>query len=203
MYKRGRRAEALVIAAVAACFYLYDTGYWLPMGGGSPGPTVPHPDTPVRALVSPVAWRRLPGLTLGLAVPSAVTMIAATVSYPLIGARGTHQWTARIGIANFQHTLPTIFGFGNGWLAISPVLIAFVGARGPCRAIDALASTGRAAKSGPRAARLTGWGVPGRRHRGRLSARSRSGVRSRLLRGYIDHRGQPALVLVAAALREA
>jgi len=52
------------------------------------------------ALGLAVAWRRLPGLTLGLAVPSAVTMIAATVSYPLIGAGGTHQWTARIGIAN-------------------------------------------------------------------------------------------------------
>ena len=38
IHRCGRRAEARVIAAVAPAYLVYNAGYWLPMGGGSPGP---------------------------------------------------------------------------------------------------------------------------------------------------------------------
>ena len=32
------KAEALTITAIALAFFVYDSGYWLPFGGGTPGP---------------------------------------------------------------------------------------------------------------------------------------------------------------------
>lgn len=125
LYKRGRRAEALVIGASTLAFYLYDTGYWLPFGGGSPGPRFLIPILPFLAIGLATAWKRYPGPTLALAIPSALTMIAATVTFPLIGTGGTAQWGTRIAEHNFQHTLLSAFGLNNGWIAIAPVLIAF------------------------------------------------------------------------------
>ena len=36
--RRGWRAEANVVLAIAIAFFVYNSGYWLPLGGGSPGP---------------------------------------------------------------------------------------------------------------------------------------------------------------------
>lgn len=128
LWRAGRRAEALVIAAVTAAYYLYNSGYWLPMGGGSPGPRFLIPTLPFLALALAPAWRRHPGTTLALAIPSALTMIAATVTYPLIGPGATDEWTTRIGQARFQHTILSVLGLDNGWVAIAPVLLAFLAA---------------------------------------------------------------------------
>src|SRR5947209_6155724 len=38
LHRRGRRAEAAVIAAVALIYLLYNAGYYLPFGGAVPGP---------------------------------------------------------------------------------------------------------------------------------------------------------------------
>lgn len=128
MYRRGRRAEALVVAGVSFAYYLYDTGYWLPFGGGTPGPRFLIPLLPFLALGLAGAWRRFPAPTLALAVPSAVTMIAATITSPLIGTGGTHQWMDRIEQGSFQHTIFSVMGLDNGWVAIAPVLLAFTAA---------------------------------------------------------------------------
>src|SRR5204863_5490433 len=37
MRQTARRTEAHVVLAVAAVFFLYNSGYWLPFGGGTPG----------------------------------------------------------------------------------------------------------------------------------------------------------------------
>lgn len=126
LHRRGRRAEAYVIGGIALAYFVYDTGYWLPMGGGSPGPRFLIPMLPFLAVGLACAWRRYPGPTLALAVPSAVTMIAATVTYPLIGPGGSEQWMERLELANFQHTFLSVLGLDNGWLAISPVLLTFL-----------------------------------------------------------------------------
>ena len=36
--ERRHRAEANVIIAIALAYFVYNAGYWLPLGGGSPGP---------------------------------------------------------------------------------------------------------------------------------------------------------------------
>jgi hypothetical protein len=196
MYRRGRRAEAVVIAAVCACFYLYDTGYWLPMGGGSPGPRFLIPMLPFLALGLATAWRALPGPTLALAVTSTVTMVTATVTYPLVGSGGTHQWTHRASLANFQPTLLSALGLGNGWPAIAPVLLLFAAAM--VLAVLATPALRLAGRLQLRLAWLTlaAWGLlagvvaplVGEERIGGLVARPT---------GIVDHRGQPDLVLLA------
>ena len=122
-------------------------------------------------------------------------MIAATISYPLVGAGGTHQWTERIRLAIFQHTLPTIFGAGNGWLAIAPVLLAFAGAVAfAVRSVPAFAISREQIRWGWLALGI--WGLLAgvvapafgeEQIGGRLAAPT----------GFIDHRGQSTLVIVA------
>jgi len=62
----GHRAEAVVIAAVALAYFVYNAGYWLPLGGGSPGPRFLFPILPFLALGLAIAWRRWPAPTLAL-----------------------------------------------------------------------------------------------------------------------------------------
>src|SRR6202043_2544230 len=38
LYRRGHRAEALTIAGICVCYLGYNSGYYLPFGGGSAGP---------------------------------------------------------------------------------------------------------------------------------------------------------------------
>ncbi len=47
LHRRGLRAEAWTVAALALAFFVYDTGYWLPFGGGSPGAAIPDPGAAV------------------------------------------------------------------------------------------------------------------------------------------------------------
>jgi hypothetical protein len=124
LHRRGHRAEARLIGAIAAAFLIYDSGYWLPFGGGSPGPRFLIPMLPFLAVGLACAWRRFPATTLALAVPSAVVMVAATISYPLISTGQENEWTKRIDAANFQHTIVSVLGGDNGWWAIAPVLFA-------------------------------------------------------------------------------
>jgi hypothetical protein len=126
--RSGRRAEAAVIAAVAAVFLLYNAGYWQPMGGGTPGPRFLMPALPFLAVGIAAAYRRYPALTLALGIPSALTMLAATLTYPLLGQLGTATWVSLLAQGSFEHTLLTAFGVTNAWLAILPVLAAFAAA---------------------------------------------------------------------------
>jgi hypothetical protein len=118
LYRRGRRAEALTIAAVAIAFLLYNSGYYLPFGGGSPGPRFLIPMLPFLAVPLALAFRRFPAVTLALAVPSTVLMVVATATHPLIGADGSGDWANVLDMATFEHTVATILGAGNGWAGI-------------------------------------------------------------------------------------
>jgi hypothetical protein len=128
MRKRSHRAEANVIAAVAALYFLYNAGYWQPLGGGTPGPRFLIPALPFLALGLAPAYRRFPAITLGLAIPSGLAMLAATLTYPLLGDMGTATWVSWLGQGSLEHTLLTAFGVTNAWLAILPVLAALASA---------------------------------------------------------------------------
>jgi hypothetical protein len=197
LWRRGRRAEAGVIGAVVGAYFVYDAGYWLPMGGGSPGPRFLIPTLPFLALGIAAAWRRWPGPTLALAVPSAVTMIAAAITYPLVTFGHTDDWTQRASDANFQHTLLSLFGLDNGWLAVAPVLAAF------------LAAAILAWRSAPRLrVRFSGWAVLGLWGliAGYLAPKiGETVIAGRVVGpiGIIDHRGHGELVvwaLIAAGI---
>jgi hypothetical protein len=123
LHRRGRRAEALTIAGVAGVYVIYNSGYWLPFGGGTPGPRFLVPLLPFLALPLALAWRRFPATTLALAVPSALFMAAATLTYPLIGNDDVGFWWKLIDAANFTQTVFTPLGFGHNWAGIAPVLL--------------------------------------------------------------------------------
>ena len=128
LYRRGRRAEALTIAGVVLVFFLYDAGYWLPFGGGSPGPRFLVATLPFLALGIAETWRRLPATTLVLSACGAVVMAIATLTYPLIGTGSLWQWWTRVDRGVFQHTVLSLFGAGDGWTALLPVLLALAAA---------------------------------------------------------------------------
>ena len=50
LWRRGERAEALLAATVVVLFVLLDAGYFLPYGGGTPGPRFLAPALPFLAL---------------------------------------------------------------------------------------------------------------------------------------------------------
>nr|MBA3475482.1 hypothetical protein [Actinomycetota bacterium] len=125
MWRSGRfKAEAVTIAAVCAVYLVYNAGYWLPFGGGSPGPRFLIPALPFAALGLATAYKRIPGITLALAIPSFVFMGAAAISFPLIGDQGPGEWADFIEDGHLEHTLLTVFGVSNPWVAIAPVVLA-------------------------------------------------------------------------------
>jgi hypothetical protein len=132
MRSRGRRAEAAVIGAVGISYFLYNAGYWLPFGGGSPGPRFLIPALPFLAVGLASAYRRLPTLTLALAIPSVTFMLAGALTFPLIGENGTGTWANQLGSGTLEHTLLTVLGVDNGWLAVAPLLAAVVAAIAFC-----------------------------------------------------------------------
>ena len=129
MWRRGeRRPEVAAIGAVALVYFLYNSGYWLAFGGGSPGPRFLIPALPFIALGLATAYRRLPAITLALAIPSFVMMGAAAISFPLLGEQGPGEWADFIEDGHLEHTLLTALGVTNAWVAIAPVVAAAAGA---------------------------------------------------------------------------
>jgi hypothetical protein len=76
-----RRPEAIVAALVVVAFVLVDAGYFLPYGGGSPGPRFLGASLPFLALGIPPALERFRRPTLVLVVVSVVTMSVQALSW--------------------------------------------------------------------------------------------------------------------------
>jgi hypothetical protein len=83
LWRRGRRAEALLCGTVSLLFVLLNAGYFLPYGGGSPGPRFLAPALPFLVLGLPCALARFPLPTLALAFSSAVLMTLNAATWPV------------------------------------------------------------------------------------------------------------------------
>ena len=75
LYRRGRRAEALTIAGVCLCYLGYNSGYYLPFGGGFMGPRFLTTMLPFLACPLGLALKRYPGPTIALAAVSITTTV--------------------------------------------------------------------------------------------------------------------------------
>ena len=123
--RRGRRAEARVIVAIVCLYLLYNSGYYLPFGGGIMGPRFLTTMLPFLALPLALSFRRFPGPTVALAGISVATMTIATATHPLIGYETeTSTWIQYLSSGSFQPTIASAYGAGRGWVALLPFLAA-------------------------------------------------------------------------------
>ena len=128
LYRRGRRAEALTIAGVCLCYVGYNSGYYLPFGGGFMGPRFLTTMLPFLAVPLGIAFKRFPGPTIALAGVSIATTVIATITHPLVGYENeTVVWARYLRQGFFQPTIASAYGAGRGWGAISPFLLAAFG----------------------------------------------------------------------------
>jgi hypothetical protein len=81
LWRRGERAEALLAGTVVVLFVLLDAGYFLPYGGGTPGPRFLVPALPLLALGLPSMLARWPLPTIALALASAVLTTVDAVTW--------------------------------------------------------------------------------------------------------------------------
>ncbi len=132
LYRRGKRAEALTIGGICLCYVGYNSGYYLPFGGGFMGPRFLTTMLPFLAVPLGIAFKRFPGPTIALAAVSVTTTVIATITHPLIGYENEAVvWTRYLSEAFsqptkafFQPTIASSFGAGRGWGGIWPFLLA-------------------------------------------------------------------------------
>jgi hypothetical protein len=128
--RRGRRAEAAVIVAITALYAVYNSGYYLPFGGQTPGPRFLITTLPFLALPLALSFRRFPIPTLALAAASVACMSIATLATPLVSAEGdTGIWMHLIELNYFQASVVTLATGLEGWAAFIPfyLLVAAAG----------------------------------------------------------------------------
>jgi hypothetical protein len=131
LYRRGRRAEALTVTGICLCYLTYNSGYYLPFGGGFMGPRFLTTMLPFLACPLGIALKRYPAPTIALAAISITTTVIATITHPLVGYENeTVIWTRLLGHGSFQPTIASAFGLGRGWGAIWPFVLAAAGGVG-------------------------------------------------------------------------
>jgi hypothetical protein len=125
LYRRGKRAEALTIGGVCLCYVGYNSGYYLPFGGGFMGPRFLTTMLPFLAVPLGIAFKRWPGQTIALAAISIATTAIATITHPLVGYETeTVVWARYLREGLFQPTIASAYGMGRGWGGIWPFLLA-------------------------------------------------------------------------------
>ncbi len=200
LYRRGKRAEALTVTGVCLCYVGYNSGYYLPFGGGFMGPRFLTTMLPFLAFPLAIALRRFPGPTVALGAVSIATSTIATITHPLVGYETeTDSWTRYLGKGFFQPTIASSFGLGRSWGGIWPFFLA----AGAAVALAAWATPrlridGRAL--GLRAARAPRPGVCSPRSRRRCLGIDHAGLEHRR-RGRphgAQHHASPRLQLLSA-----
>jgi hypothetical protein len=122
MYRKGSRAESLLIGALAVCFLAYNSGYENPFGGWVPGPRFLIPAIPFLAVAVAPCLRRFPLPTLALAGASVTMMVTALVAEPLLPSDDTGRWRHDLATGDLQATVLTWLGAGHGWVAVAPLV---------------------------------------------------------------------------------
>jgi hypothetical protein len=125
LYKRGKRAEALAIVGICVCYLGYNSGYYLPFGGGFMAPRFLMTLLPFIALPIGIALKRYPGPTIALAGVSLTTTIIATITHPLIGYETEAvTWMRYVREGLFQPTIASAYGLGRSWGGVWPFFLA-------------------------------------------------------------------------------
>ena len=125
LWHERRRSDALMPAAVVAAYFGYNACYYLPFGGGVPGPRFLITILPFLAVPLAASYRKAPITTLALGAVSAALMVVATLTGPILDtAKSTHTWWVRLSLGHFRTPVATVVVFG-----IFAVLAIIVAAR--------------------------------------------------------------------------
>jgi hypothetical protein len=109
LYRRGQRAEALLIGGLTLAYFLFNAAkHDAPLGGDSPGPRYLVPILPFLALGVATAYRRLPFTTVVLAAGSTVQMVVLTLTHPTWAPYSS--WFHRFTSKNFSSTALAFVG---------------------------------------------------------------------------------------------
>jgi glycerol uptake facilitator-like aquaporin len=110
---------------VVFAYVAYNSGYYLPFGGGTPGPRFLTTMLPFLAVPIALTWKRFPAQTLALAVISIVIFCLVTITHPLIGYETeTATWTRYATTHWFQPSIVSAFFNGTrGYAAPLPFLV--------------------------------------------------------------------------------
>jgi hypothetical protein len=129
LWRAGRRAETGVCVGVLVLFLLFNAAYYLPFGGGTPGPRFLVPALPFLALPLAYALRAWPLPVAGLALGSAAVMALATTTSPLTPVEyGIDEWISRLVHGEVVETVPAWLDLVSGVWSIVPVLGALAAA---------------------------------------------------------------------------
>jgi hypothetical protein len=113
LYREGRRLDAFISGSVVAAYLGYNACYYLPFGGGVPGPRFLITMLPFLALPLGAAYRKAPIATLALGTVSAMMMMLATVTGPILDtAVSTHTWWRRLELGHFRTPQASVWVFG-------------------------------------------------------------------------------------------
>jgi hypothetical protein len=113
LYRERRRMDALIPAAVVAAYFGYNACYYLPFGGGVPGPRFLITMLPFLAVPLGAAYRKAPIATLALGAISAGIMVLATITGPILNtATPTEVWVKRLEVGHFRTPGVTVSIFG-------------------------------------------------------------------------------------------
>jgi hypothetical protein len=130
LWRRGLRAEAVLIAALCVAGLTWNSGHnglFMSLGGWVPGPRFLIPLLPFLCFALAPALRRAPATVGGLALVSAGAMVVATSAEPLLQDDDTRHWLSRIVHGNFTATVVSLFDdVGHGWLAILPFYLLVI-----------------------------------------------------------------------------
>ena len=125
LWRSGRRAETVVCCGIAAIILTYNSAYYLPWGGQTPGPRLVIPAIPFLALPLASALRARPLAVAGVGVLSVAVTVLATLTRPLTGEEhGIGAWWELLRASKFVDKVATRLDVGSAWLATLPFLVA-------------------------------------------------------------------------------
>jgi len=102
----GRRREAAAIGAAVLLYLLYNAGYYSPLGGATPGPRFLIVILPFLAIAVAAGAGEHPFATAALTVASALVLLAAVVTQPLISPPyTTGDWWHWVWHGKFTSTI--------------------------------------------------------------------------------------------------
>ena len=127
MARSGLRAEALACGGILLAFLVLNAGYFLPFGGAAPGPRLLVPALPFFAPPLALAYRRFPAATLMLALASALVLLCATATKPMLGSGDTSVWATDLGKGAMRETVLAAAGV-RGLAGAAPFLLAALAA---------------------------------------------------------------------------